>query len=71
MVERLLRVTQTVIDTVGAEFAAGLVTDVEGALERGLGGHGVMDMSDEWIHAVANRIRAGETEHLPTVDDLS
>ena len=70
MVDRLLRVTQTVIDTVAAEFAAGLVTDAEGALGRELVGHGVMDMSDEWIHAVAHRIRCGETVRLPTIDEL-
>jgi hypothetical protein len=71
MVERLLRVTRTVIETVAADFAAGLVTDVEGALERALVAHGVMDMSDEWIHGVATRIRANETVHLPTFDELS
>lgn len=71
MVERLLRVTRTVIDTVAADFAAGLVTDVEGALGRALAVHGVMDMSDEWLHGVATRIRAGETVPLPTFDELS
>ena len=71
MVERLLGVTQTAILAVAADFAAGLVTDVEGDLGRELAGHGVMDMSEEWIHAVATRIRAGETVHLPTIDELS
>lgn len=71
MVERLLRATRTVIETVAAEFSAGQVPDVEGALGRGLRDHGVMDMSEEWIHAVADRIRAGQAVHLPTFDELS
>jgi len=71
MVERLLGVTRAVIDTVANRHAAGLVSDVEGTLGRELADHGIMDMSDAWIHAVATRIRAGEMVHLPTMDELS
>lgn len=71
MVERLLKVTQAVIDTVAVGHAAGLVSDVEGTLGRELAAHGVMDMSDEWIRTVATKIRAGEAVHLPTIDELT
>jgi hypothetical protein len=71
MVERLLKVTQAVIDTVAVGHAAGLVSDIEGNLGRELAAPGVMDMSDEWIRTVAAKIRAGEAVHLPTIDELT
>lgn len=70
MVERLLCATQGVIDAVSADFAAGLVHDLEGRLGRDLAEHGVLAMSEEWMGDTVARIRAGETVRLPTVDEL-
>lgn len=70
MVARLLRATQGAVDTVAAEHAAGIISDVEVCLARELAHRGVLEMSDEWIHDVAARIRAGELVHVPTIDEL-
>lgn len=70
MVERLLCATQGVIDAVSADFAAGLVHDLEGRLGRDLAEHGVLAMSEEWMGDTVARIRAGETVRLPTFDEL-
>ena len=70
MVERLLRATQSAVDSVAVEFAAGVITDVEAALAHELVDRGVLEMSDEWIRGMATRIRAGEAVHVPTVDEL-
>lgn len=70
MVDRMLRATQTAVDTVAACFGAGLIDDVPGSLGQELAGRGVLGMSEEWIHDTAARIQAGETVRLPSVDDL-
>jgi hypothetical protein len=70
MVDRLLRVTQSVVDTVAVCFGAGLVDDVPGTLDRELAERGVLAMSTTWIHDIATRIRAGEDVRLPSVDEL-
>ncbi|PVG81135.1 hypothetical protein DDE18_20220 [Nocardioides gansuensis] len=70
MVDRMLRATQTAVDTVAACFGAGLIDDLAGTLGRELAGRGVWAMSEEWIRNTATRIEAGEAVRLPSVDDL-
>jgi hypothetical protein len=70
MVERLLRATQSAVDAVSAGLAAGAISDVEASLAHELADRGVLEMSDEWIHGIATRIRAGEAVRVPTVDEL-